>query len=242
MPKSKQFSIPGFIEDGEFRKTYNIVLRRGDDVRRLAAFTMIPDGSVILFNQAPHANKQYSANRIPARKGKMTLKLKDMKVIDDDPNAVPGKLTFHATGVINFDNTRRGVRSSLKTMDLTQPLATFIHPHFAELSPLARDLKSTDIVFWYNDWPDDARPMIKAFISPPKDNIIEKYVDESINGFIDFTYKGESIRHSAKHLHVQFILSSLTFDSDRPTGSLQIVIMDNDQLVPEALRPTHSKV
>lgn len=243
MPKPKQYTFPTVAGIGELKKDYNVFLQYGEEHKRLISFTMRPDGSLIVFNQAPHDGEHYSARRIPARKGMQTLKLKDMEQIEYTPSAVPGKLTFHATGIVNFDNMRRGVRTSLKTMDITQPLVTFIHPQISELTTLSRKIRIRDIVFRYDDWPANIHPMIKVYISPPGEgNIILKYMEDgTILGALEVVYLGDEIRHSSKELHVQVTLE-LGPESNVPRHANQFVILDNDQLIPSTLKPKYGKV
>ena len=242
MAKRNKRSYPVFTGLGEFRKDYNILLRRGDEIKRLVSFTMMTDGSLIVFNQAPHDGKHYATNRIPARKGKHIFKLKDMEQVEYGAESVPGKRTFHMSGVVNFENMRRGVRTSLKTMDITQPLVTFIHPQVSELLSLTREVNNRDVVFEYNDWPEAVHPMIKVYLSPPGDgNIIQKYMEDGvILGAVELAYLGDKIRHASKQLHVQVTLEPGP-ESKSPRRANQIVILDNDQLIPLELKPKRNR-
>ena len=239
MAKPKTREVTTIVGEGQFGQLYNFMFKFEEKFYNLFSFQMTKDGSLIIFQRGNASTKSWSGILNASRIGTRTLKFKDFEERSIDKTDNAGKVTFHTSGIINTSGGR-SVRDSLRTMDVTQPLATIVHRHLNHMLPvsLKESNKNKNFYLTFDERPE-YHVQSRIFLSPLRNNIFNSYVQDSTIVAFSVQFTADSIEHSDKTLFAQVLIE---VGPTAPKGQesdkdIMLMIQLPDHTLPSHLKP-----
>ncbi len=241
MPKlNHPHSIPVLNMTGVFKLRYRFYVKDGDNIYRLFALEVMSDGSVIYTKDTKNDAQVWHGNITASRIGTKTVKYKDAQNVEINPSDNAGKITFHASGIINA-HSGRIVRDPLRTMDATEPLFTMLHRHVSFMeAEQVKSKKDTQDVLIELTLPYNRHLQSRVFLSADGSNNIQDYIQDGALALISIEFHGDTIEHSRKKLFLQVLIENgpvVASGKKISNKDLLLMIHLQKELVPEHLKP-----